>query len=195
MKHDLLTTSFLQLVRRRLIAGRQIIQTADDRLQFQERQRFGSQLFNQSFHARFEDLHPRANVERQPALIDLHTEPAFVEQDGQLPRFQRLAVEISQHGQENSVPQLAFDGSPIDVEVMRVRRRGAIGENIPPPVIRVGRDAHVVRDNVENLPEAILLQRADIRPVLLVRSQLVVETSVIDHVIPVRAAFARFEQG
>ena len=69
-----------------------------------------------------------------------------------------------------------------------IARIRAILENVVPPGVAVGGDAHVVRHRVENLAQPVRLERGDEGGVVVLGADLRVQRAVIDDVIPVRAA-------
>ena len=86
-----------------------------------------------------------------------------------------------------------FDGSPVHVEEDRGGRAGPVLEQVVPPGVVAGPDAHVVRDEVDDVAHAVCGER---RAELVVRggaSDLRVDLVVIADVVAVGAAGLRGE--
>ena len=99
---------------------------------------------------------------------------------------------ISQH--RNA--QLASAEVPVDVERLRVPRLAAVQQHVPPPrVVRGGRDAHVVRHDVDEHTEPGVVGRGA-EPREGVRSAARgVDGGVVDDVVPVVRPRFRHEEG
>ena len=83
----------------------------------------------------------------------------------------------------------------MDVEIGRVERAGAVFENIHPPLIERLADAHVVRDEIDDLSHAVRMQIGDPGIVLLARPDRGIQLVVIGDVVTVQAFRARLEIG
>ena len=99
----------------------------------------------------------------------------------QFSRFEDLPILLSQHRQQDLVLQLLLDGPPIDVEIGRIGRAGAVLQNVVPPRVFQRGGAHVVGDDVEDLAQAAAVQGLDQGAVIVRAAQSRVELSEIDH--------------
>ncbi len=68
-------------------------------------------------------------------------------------------------------------------------------QDVPPPSARPLGDRHVVRDDVEDVTHAELVQAVAQAGMTLLPSQLQIDLRVVDDVISVRAAGARLQIG
>ena len=108
-----------------------------------------------------------------------------------LPAFERLAVVVSQNGQQHLSLKVRARGRPIDVEVVGKGRRRAVLQNVEPPRV-IGTDAHVVGHDVGNMAHAMALQCRDEVRVVFLAADLGVERLVVHgNVVAVRAALPR----
>jgi hypothetical protein len=89
--------------------------------------------------------------------------------------------------------EIVLERMPFDVEVRRVNRARAIFEHVHPPLIERLADAHVVRDEIQNLPHAVRVQRLDPRIVIGPGTDRGIELVVIGNVVTVQAVRARLE--
>ena len=83
----------------------------------------------------------------------------------------------------------------MDVEIRRVEGTGAVFENVHPPLIERLANAHVVRDEIDDLPHAVRMQIRDPGIVLLARTDRGVQLVVIGDVVTMQAFRARLEIG
>ena len=127
-------------------------------------------------------------VERKAVIEVAHAPAAALVLELELARFQRFAVVLAQHRQQ----QLA--ARPVDVEVARVGRCPALFQHVEPPrVVRV-QHAHVVRHEVGHETHAVLAQRFDQLAQLRFGADLRIDRVVVDEVIAVHAARPRFQE-
>ena len=78
-----------------------------------------------------------------------------VELEHDLAAIEDVAVVVTQDRQQHLAAQLVLQGSPIDVEEVRVFRTGSVLEHVEPPAVVGGRHRHVVGDDVEELSHAV----------------------------------------
>ena len=71
---------------------------------------------------------------------------------------------------------------------MCIRRRGAIFENVVPPLVVVADDGHVIGHDVENLAEIVGLQRGTECRKVRLGADLRIDLAVIDYVVAVLAS-------
>ena len=85
---------------------------------------------------------------------------------------------------------------PVDVEVRRVPRAPAVGEDVPPPRVRLGVvHADVVRHDVEQEAQAVLARRRDEGAPPVLAPARAAGPGGVDDVVAVVAALAGREQG
>ena len=126
--------------------------------------------------------------DRETARLRIVAEP-------QLAGFEFAAILLAEKGHQYSVAQIRPVGVPVDVEPAGMDRIRPPFEHVEPEGIVGPPDAHVVRHEIQDLAEAVGLQRrVHSREGGLV-TQLTVERIVVDDVIAMRAAGARFEVG
>ena len=80
------------------------------------------------------------------------------------------------------------EDAPGDVEVGAVAGGRAVLQDVVPPGVLVGADAHVVGHGVEDLAQPGVAQGGDPGLVVLLGADLGVEAAVVDDVVAVRAA-------
>jgi hypothetical protein len=114
--------------------------------------------------------------------------------DPQLARLEHAAVVIGEDGQQNRVPQLRFRRIPVHVEVAGVAARRAVLEHVPPQLV-LAMDGHVVRNDVQELPQVVPPQGAAEALVRLTPPELGIHLMVVDDVVAVRAAGDGFQVG
>src|SRR5229473_2145172 len=129
---------------------------------------------------------------REGAIVIAQHQRAIHEGESELAPLEHNPVLIAEDREENLVLQLFCDRVPIDVEVLGVERSGAIFEHVVPPGI-AAIDPHVVGNEIEQLAQAPRLERGTERGVLLRGADLRIESVVVYHVVPVRAARRRLE--
>ena len=134
-------------------------------------------------------------LQRQQRLKIADEETPALKLQLQLAQFEHLAILLAEHRQQDLILQFLLDGPPIDVEKGRVGRAGAVLQDVVPPQVFDRGNAHVVRDDVEDLAQAVAVQRLDQGTVIVGAAQSRVELSEIDHAIAVRAPRARLEAG
>src|SRR5690606_13569264 len=84
---------------------------------------------------------------------------------------------------------------PVDVEESRRHRARAVLEHVAPPGVRAGRDAHVVRHEVNEMRQAMLRKRPAEAAVGLNATSFVADLVVIADVVAMRAAWGGAEDG
>ncbi len=107
-----------------------------------------------------------------------------------VPRFNLATVVVAQNRDQDHVVELGVGRLPVDVEVGGEVARLAVFEDIPPPAVVAAGNAHVVGDNVEDLPQARSPQRLAEPSVPLDPAQLVVRLGMIEDVVAVGAPLA-----
>ena len=80
---------------------------------------------------------------------------------GDLAGCQHLAVVAAQEGHQQLAAQQRVVGAPLDVEELRVGAAPAPFEHVEPPGVVVTAHRHVVGDDVEDQPHALLAQGGD----------------------------------
>ena len=120
---------------------------------------------------------------------------AALEVDLQFAAFQDASVLIAQNRKQNLVVQIGFERLPVDVEIGRVGRARSVLEHVHPPVIVRLADAHVVRDEIEDLSHPVRVQLGDPGVVFLARADRGIQLVVIGDVVAVQAFRARLEVG
>ena len=83
---------------------------------------------------------------------------AFFKNEPQLLVFQHLAVLIAQDREQHLVQQLLLDRRPVDVEVAGIGRGLSVLQHVDPPAVLGAFDAHVIGNDIEDLPHAVALQ-------------------------------------
>ena len=122
------------------------------------------------------------------AMIEVHhPEGATVVDESDLAAFQHPAVVVAEHRQQDLVEQAFLGRVPLHVEVAREGARRAVLEHVPPPGVRGPGDAHVVGDDVEDLPDPARVQGGQQPPVAVRAPELGVDAAVVDHVVAVPA--------
>ena len=119
----------------------------------------------------------------------------FFKGEPQLAVFEHRAVLVAQDRNQDLVLQLFLDRVPVDIEKTRIGGAGAIFQHIHPEGIPLSLDAHMVRDDVQDLAHVPPLQFADQRLVFILRADLRVQAVLVQDVVAVQAARARLEVG
>ena len=127
-------------------------------------------------------------VEREAVVEVAHAPLARLAVALDLQLLQRFAVVLAEHRQQ----QLA--ARPIDVEELGIGRGAAFFQHVEPPGVVGVQHAHVVRHQVHHHAHAVLFQGGDELVQLFLGADLRVDRVVVDHVVAVRAAGARFEE-
>ena len=166
----------------------QVFQRGDDAFQFAQFLGVRRHGFLQRVQAASQDGPVAPRVQRQKRLVAPQEERSGAVFDFQLARFESLTILVSEHGPEDSIAKLLFDGVPIDVEVGGVGRGGAVLQHVGPPEVFGGRCAHVIRHGVEDLAHRAAVQGFDHGPVIVLVAQFGVQSRVIDDRISVCAA-------
>ena len=97
---------------------------------------------------------------------------AILEAQLELSPFDDAAVLVAQHGQQHLPLQFRLYGVPVDVEEVGEGRTGTVLEHVAPPRIRVGIGRHVVRDDVDDVPEPVGFQGVAERVVIGLGAEL-----------------------
>ena len=103
------------------------------------------------------------------------------------------SVLIAEDRQQHFVFEIGLKRFQIDVEEGRVRRAGAVFENVHPPAIERLADAHVVRDEIDDLSHLARVKIGDPGIVIGARADRRVELVVIGDVVAVQAFRARLK--
>ena len=111
-----------------------------------------------------------------------------------LAALQYRAVLLAEHRQQYPAFQIFAQWVPIDVEIRRIGRKFAPFENIEPPGIVGAAHCHMVRHDIEDEPHALRLQGGGERSKFALRADLRVQPVVIDDVVAMSRAGARFHQ-
>ena len=82
---------------------------------------------------------------------------------------------------------------PIDIEIARARRIRSPLQYVEPPHVIGTAHAHMVRNEVENLAEAVRLQRVDHRPEIVLAAELGIERVVVHDIVAVGAPGPRLQ--
>lgn len=155
----------------------------------------GRQLLLQDFQAMGEDIAVGLGDDRQFVLVVADKKGAFLEDQAQFAVLQHPAVLVSQDRQQDLVLQLRLHRVPVDVEEPRIGGAGAVLQEIHPEAVVLAFDAHVIRDDVENLAHLPLFQGSGKGCVLLFRADLGIQAVLVEDVVAVQAPVAGFEVG
>ena len=139
------------------------------------------------------DARRLARIDRQILIEVPQHDHAVAERELQLAALEDVAVLIAQDRQEQLGVELRLDGTPVDVEEDRGGRAGTVLEQIVPPGVGAGPDAHVVRHEVDDVPHAVRGNRRRERRVRLGAAHLRIDFVVVGDVVAVRAAGRRGE--
>ncbi len=138
----------------------------------------------------------RVGGERQDVLVvEAHQAVRRELRRRRIDRDLSLGDHLVDAGPEDRHAHLAAAEVPVDVERLGVARIAAVGQDVPPPgVLHRLRDAHVVRDGVDQDAEP-RCPRRDGEPVEPVRAAARrVDLRGIDHVVPVIGPLRRLQQ-
>ena len=83
---------------------------------------------------------------------------------------------------------------PVDIEDIGIRRFLAPFQHVEPPSVVGAADAHVVRDEVENEAETMLLERGGQAGKAVLPAELGIEPVMIDDIIAMRASRPSFQE-
>ena len=133
--------------------------------------------------------------DREFVIVIAEKEGARLEMHLQFAALEDASVLIAQNREQNLVVEIRFERLPFDVEIGRVERAGSVFEHIHPPLIERLADAHVVRDEIDDLSHAVRVQISDPGVVFLARADGGVQLVVIGDVVTVQALRARLEIG
>jgi hypothetical protein len=100
---------------------------------------------------------------------------------------------IPQDREQHFVLEIGLERFPIDVEVRRVDRAGPVFEHVHPPMVERLADAHVVRDEIDDLPHAVGVEVGDPSIVFGARTNSGIQLVVIGNVVAVQTLRARLE--
>ena len=87
-----------------------------------------------------------------------------------------------------------WQGIPVDIERRGMRRPLAPFQHVEPPCIVGMADAHVVRHEIEDQPEAVRLERGAHPRKAFGTAEFGIELLVVDDVVAMRAARPRFQE-
>ncbi len=169
-------------------AAGQVLERGQDAAQLLEPRVLRPEAARERVEAIGQDLRVGVGGDRQARPRVAQVEGAVRELELELLGLERAPVLIRQDRQEHSIAQLGLDRRPVDVEEAGAGGGPAVLEHVQPPGVGVARDAHVVRDHVEDQAEAARGQRGGQaieggRP-----ADLGIERIVIGDVVAVRAA-------
>jgi hypothetical protein len=141
-------------------------------------------------HGDVEDARVLARIDGQAMLVVAHRERSrrCLEFEHELARRELEAVVVAQHRQQHAVGEVLRGGLPVDVEELREGRRRSVLEDVLPPRVVRGEHAHVVRDDVHQLGDAVLAQLGHERLEIRARADLGIQLVVVDDVVAVLAA-------
>jgi hypothetical protein len=134
----------------------------------------------------------RPRREGQLVLVVAHDERAAAPLHAQLPRLEDAPVVVAEDRYEHRAADLVGT-LPVDVEERRPEARRPVLEDVPPPAIRRPVYRHVVGDDVEHVSEPDAGERGDQTPERWLAAELVVQTSMVDDVVAMRAAGRRLQ--
>ena len=131
-----------------------------------------------------EHLAVRTRIHREDMVVVGDLQGAAHQPQLQLAAFQRGAVPVAQHRDEDLVRQFLLDRMPLDVEEARPLRGGSVLQQVQPEGVSRAH-AHVVGDDVHHVPQPARLGRSSQLGHVLRRAQLGVELLVVLHVVAV----------
>ena len=111
-----------------------------------------------------------------------------------LTALQRLAIGPSENGEKQSGIAAERDALPINIERGGMRRLGSPFEHVEPPRIVGAADPHVVRHEVEDQADLVVLQRRGQPGEAFIATELGIQPLMIDNVVAMGAAGPRFEK-
>lgn len=114
---------------------------------------------------------------------------AAVEAELQLSTLEHRAILIVKDRKQEFALQFGTDRIPIDVEVIRERRAGAVLEDVTPPLVRVDVESHVVWDEVEDVTHVPGGERIREGVVIRFGPELWIELLMVADVVTVEAAW------
>jgi hypothetical protein len=107
--------------------------------------------------------------------------------DLQFAALENAPVLIAQDREQDFVLEIGLERFPIDIEVGRVDRTGPVFEHIHPPVVERLADAHVVRDEIDDLAHPVSVEVRDPGVVFRARTDRGIQFVVIGDVIAMQA--------
>ena len=113
----------------------------------------------------------------------------------QLAGIEDVPVLLAEERQQDLAAQLLAQRFPVDVEIVGVVRLFAPGEQVEPPRVVAAAHAHVIGDEVEDVPHPVRAQGGDEGLVVGGAAQFGVERAVVNDVVPVLRAGARSQVG
>src|SRR5947209_3688823 len=172
------------------MTARQVIQCGNQTLQLEEVFILRSQSLLQPLQLQPKNSRVFAGIDRETMLKVEDAELALLPIEFQLEftAVQDRAVLISQNWYEHLAPEFLFQRFPIDIEEFGITRGLAIFQDIQPPGIVTAHNAHVVGNDIQNLPHAMLVERVDELIELLRSPNFRIQTVVVDDVVSVSAA-------
>ena len=191
LDHFLLAPPLLLPRRILLVARWHVLEHEDDALQLVQRLAL-AQLLLQLLDAVAEDLAIGAGVHGKDVIVIADPEGPLVQLELDLAPLEDGAVGVAEDRHQHLAGELLLHRVPLDIEKLRSLRGGAILQQIEPE--RVARpDAHVIRHDVEHVPETGLVQSARETLVSFSPAQLGVDRAVVGHVVPVHRSGRRRE--
>ena len=120
-----------------------------------------------------------ARIDGKAVMVITHGERPLLrlEHKPDLAALEQLSVMIAQHRTQHLAAQVFLGRLPVDVEKSGVGGRLAVFEHVHPPVIVIAAHAHVVRNDVEYLSHAMLVQRLHETLIVLSTADLRIERS------------------
>ena len=175
-------------------AQREMFERGDDALEFRQeilRDTRGCEPVERGL----QDHGVGAGRDRQPRLEVAEKECAGLELQLEFAALEHAPVLVAENGKEHAVVEVALERMPVDVEMRRVDRALPVLQHVGPPCIDRRTDAHVVRDEIDDLPEAVLVQSGDELIKILARADGGIQLIVIADVVAMQAVRARAEKG
>ena len=103
-----------------------------------------------------------ARGDRETAVAVMDKKRPVGKRQGELAGLEHVAIEVGQDGEKHLVAQLGPKRRPPgDIEVRGIAGSGAILQDVVPPGVVAGADAHVIGHGIENLAHAVVVQGAD----------------------------------
>jgi len=195
--HFLVASAFGDLLRRGLVARRQMAERGRQALQLDQRFVAGVERGARTVDGAREDARVFGRIDGQtvPVIVQAELAPLGIEGQRHFAAVERRAVVLAEDRQQHLAAQVRVERLPVDVEITRVGRGWPIFQHILPPAVVGTVDAHVVGHDVEDQPHAVAAQRRGEAPEVLLAADLRIEGVVIDGVVAVAASGPRFQAG
>ena len=131
----------------------------------------------------------------KPVFVIADKKGPLLKNEPQILIFEDIPVLVSEDRDENLVPEFPFNRVPVDIKEIRIDRTRPVLEQIHPPEILLAGDAHMVRDNIEDLPHPVFSEFLCHFIVFLFCPDFRVQGVVVHDVISMQAPFPGFEIG